>query len=227
MACDISHRILEKELIDHIDYSDPRALRSRRDLRVIDFYLGNSRWITRMLRSVTVHSVVELGAGDGHLSRKLSRIHPGARITGLDLMPLPKDWYHPLHWIQGDCLKTIQDASASICIGSLVLHHFHQDELAQLAKELQRFSLLVFAETHRNRQSLVGSNLLQPFMGEIVRHDMPASILAGFRMGEIANLLQLSRDQWSVEESVTTRGAIRFLAKKNQIAQREVKVCQD
>jgi hypothetical protein len=214
VSWDLTDRVLEEEFIDHIASSELNALRSRRDLRLIDIFLGNSRWIKRMLMSVDIESVVELGAGDGYLSRNLLRIHPKSRITGLDLIPPPTAWKYPLHWIQGDLLETIRETSASICIGSLILHHFSRDELADLGKQLQRFSLLVFSEPHRHRQPFAGSYLLQPFMGMIVRHDMPTSIRAGFKMGELADFLGLNSSQWIIEESMTVRGSIRFFAKR-------------
>jgi 2-polyprenyl-3-methyl-5-hydroxy-6-metoxy-1,4-benzoquinol methylase len=176
--------------------------------------LGNSRWIARRLKSLNVDSIVELGAGDGHLSRKLSRIYPLARITGLDLVPPPNDWKQPHHWVQGDLLKTIGETTASICICSLVMHHFHRNELADLGRRLQSFATLIFSEPHRHCQPLLGSYLMQPFMGKVVRHDMPASIKAGFRVGELTELLRLKSSQWAIEESVTVRGSIRFFATK-------------
>ena len=210
----LTDRIVEEEVIDHVDASESSANRCRRDLRLLDDFLGNSRWIERTLRPLRVDSIVELGAGDGHLSRRLSQSYPKVPITGLDFAPPPNDWKHPLHWIQGDLLETIAVASAQICIGSLVLHHFHREVLADLGKQLQRFSTLIFSEPHRHAQPLAGSYLLQPFMGKIVRHDMPASIRAGFQKGELADSLELDRASWSIDESITVRGTVRFLAMK-------------
>jgi len=210
----LTDRILEEEVIDHVDASESHAIRSRRDLRLLDAFLGNSRWIERTLRPLSVDSIVELGAGDGHLSRRLSGSYPKVPITGLDFAPPPNDWKHPLHWIQGDLLETIAEEPAQICIGSLVLHHFHREVLADLGKQLQRFSTLIFSEPHRHAQPLAGSYLLQPLMGKIVRHDMPASIRAGFQKGELAESLQLDRASWSIDESITVRGTVRFLAMK-------------
>jgi len=214
MLENLTGRILEEEVIDHVDASESHAIRSRRDLRLLDAFLGNSRWIERTLRPLSVDSIVELGAGDGHLSRRLSQSYPKVPITGLDFAPPPNDWKHPLHWIQGDLLETIGEAPAQICIGSLVLHHFHREVLAALGKQLQRFSTLVFSEPHRHAQPLAGSYLLQPLMGKIVRHDMPASIRAGFQKGELAESLELDRANWSIEESITVRGIIRFVASR-------------
>jgi len=214
MLENLTGRILEDEVIDHVDASESHAIRSRRDLRLLDAFLGNSRWIERTLRPLSVDSIVEVGAGDGHLSRRLSQSYPKVPITGLDFAPPPNDWNHPLHWIQGDLLETIGEAPAQICIGSLVLHHFHREVLAALGKHLKRFSTLVFSEPHRHAQPLAGSYLLQPLMGKIVRHDMPASIRAGFQKGELAESLELDRANWSIEESITVRGIIRFVASR-------------
>lgn len=214
MLENLTGRILEEEVIDHVDASESHAIRSRRDLRLLDAFLGNSRWIERTLRPLSVDSIVELGAGDGHLSRRLSQSYPKVPITGLDFAPPPNDWKYPLHWIQGDLLETIGEAPAQICIGSLVLHHFHREVLADLGQQLQRFSTLIFSEPHRHAQPLAGSYLLQPLMGKIVRHDMPASIRAGFQKGELAESLELDRANWSIEESITLRGIIRFVASR-------------
>jgi hypothetical protein len=219
MLWDLSERVLEVEEIDHLESSAPDAIRSRRDLRLIDIFLGNSRWIARRLKSSKVDSIVELGSGDGHLSRKLSGIYPKSRITGMDLAPPPMNWVNPLHWIQGDLLQTIRETRASICIGSLVLHHFDRVTLAELGKHLRGFSTLIFSEPHRHCQSMAGSCFFQPFVGKVVRHDMPASISAGFRKGEIADSLGLETTVWSIEEYVTIRGSIRFFATNNHVYQ--------
>ncbi len=214
MLWDLSDRIIETEVIDHLDASEHIAVRSRRDLRLIDSFLGNSRWITRKLKPLRMGSVVELGAGDGHLARYLSRIYPQLDIIGLDLVPPPVNWVDPLRWIQGDLMETVREATASICIGSLVLHHFDRNKLGNLGVHLQRFSTLIFSEPHRHCQPLTGSYFLQPFMGKVVRHDMPASIKAGFQVGELAELLRLNNSQWAIEEYVTIRGTIRFIAQR-------------
>ena len=73
-------RVVEPEILDELSGDDPRALRSRRDLRLINFLMGNERWILKQVRSAD--SMVELGAGDGSLTRKLTKY---GSVTGLDL----------------------------------------------------------------------------------------------------------------------------------------------
>ena len=63
-------RRVQPEILDDLPAEDPRAVRSRRDLRLINRLMGNHRWV---LRHVAEHSgrVVELGAGDGCLARRI------------------------------------------------------------------------------------------------------------------------------------------------------------
>ena len=42
-------RTVIPELLDHLPADDPHAMRSRRDLRRINFLMGNERWIRRTL----------------------------------------------------------------------------------------------------------------------------------------------------------------------------------
>ena len=71
-------RVIIPEILDSLDPADPRAVRSRWDLRWIDFYLGNSRWIVRQLkgRISGPARIMEIGAGEGNLCRK---VHAASR----------------------------------------------------------------------------------------------------------------------------------------------------
>ena len=44
-------RVVKPEILDELDGSDPRAIRSRRDLRFINLLMGNERWIQRSVNS--------------------------------------------------------------------------------------------------------------------------------------------------------------------------------
>src|SRR5512141_184433 len=66
-------RRLEAEWLDHLAADDPRARRSRADLRRLHALMGNTRVVVSALRSVAAdapRSWVELGAGDGAFSLK-------------------------------------------------------------------------------------------------------------------------------------------------------------
>ena len=209
-------RVIAPEILDSLAPSDPRAVRSRRDLRRIDFFLGNSRWIVRQLkdRISSPTRIIEIGAGEGWLCRKVHAALPFSSVTGFDLVPRPCGLPPEIDWRCGDFFQTLGDTDAGVCIGSLILHHFSDSALRDLGVRLQSFRQIVFCEPLRARLPLFFSKLSCPFIGEVTRHDMPASIRAGFCLGELPDLLGLDSRQWTVRELSNWRGSLRLVASR-------------
>jgi len=207
-------RVIIPEILDSLNPADSRAIRSRRDLRLIDLYLGNSRWIVRQLKIQTPAParIIEIGAGEGDLCRKVQTSLPSSAVTGLDLIQRPASLPSDIQWIGGDFFQTLPNSDADACIGSLILHHFSNEALHELGARLQSFRSLTFCEPLRSRLPLFLSKLSAAFMSEVTRHDMPASIRAGFLPGELPALLGLDSKKWSVRESSHWRGALRLAA---------------
>ena len=210
----MKQRLLVPELLDSMDAADPRAIRSRLDLRIINAFLGNERWIRSMLRehSVEICSLLELGAGDGHLLNRLHGILPEVILTGLDLRARPEGLPSGIRWIRGNFLETLTDAGADACIGNLILHHFDSEALLTLGGKLQEFRLLLFSEPLRKELPMRLARMVLPLAGEVTRHDMPASIRAGFLKGELPSLLGLDPAHWNVKEYESGRGSLRLMA---------------
>lgn len=210
----MKQRLLVPELLDSMDAADPRAIRSRLDLRFINAFLGNERWIRSMLRehSVEICSLLELGAGDGHLLNRLHGILPEVILTGLDLRARPEGLPSGIRWIRGNFLETLTDAGADACIGNLILHHFDSEALLTLGGKLQEFRLLLFSEPLRKELPMRLARMVLPLAGEVTRHDMPASIRAGFLKGELPSLLGLDPAHWNVKEYESGRGSLRLMA---------------
>ena len=205
-------RVVVPEILDSLPVDDPRAMRSRRDLRVVDFFMGNSRWIVLEVARSGAGRVSELGAGEGVLCAKVKRAVPGAEVEGFDFCPRPVGLSAGIGWNEGDFFQTLGGARGGACVGSLVLHHFGNGALQELGGLLRDFSILIFSEPLRSRVSLVFSKLAAPLFGAVTRHDMPVSIRAGFLPGELGGLLGLESACWRIAESRTKRGALRFLA---------------
>jgi hypothetical protein len=208
------NRVIIPEILDSLNPSDPRATRSRRDLRWIDLYLGNSRWIVRQLKTQTPPpaQIIEIGAGEGDLCRKVQASLPSFTVTGLDLIQRPSNVPASIRWISGDFFQTLPNINADACVGSLILHHFSDEALRDLGARLQSFRSLTFCEPLRSRLPLFLSKLSCPFLSEVTRHDMPASIRAGFLPGELPALLGLDSKKWSIRQSSHWRGALRLAA---------------
>ena len=206
-------RVIVPEILDLLDPSDPRAMRSRRDLGWIDLFLGNSRWIAGKLKSQdpVPTRILEIGAGEGDLCRRIKASLPSSSVTGLDLIGRPANLSADIDWISGDFFDTLSATSADACVGSLILHHFSDRALRELGSRMKSFRCLAFCEPLRGRAPLFFSTMSSPFMGEVTQHDMPASIRAGFRLGELPALLGLDSGDWKINESSLWRGSLRLL----------------
>jgi hypothetical protein len=117
-----------------------------------------------------------------------------------------------IKWSSGDFFQTLPNIYADACIGSLILHHFSDEALRDLGARLQSFRSLTFCEPLRSHLPLFLAKLSCPFLSEVTRHDMPASIRAGFCSGELPALLGLDSKNWHIRESSHWRGVLRLTA---------------
>ena len=208
----MSPRTVIPELLDHLPQDDPAAVRSRRDLRFINFLMGNERWICRnalKFPEVARQGIVEIGAGDGGLCGKLANRFPGIEISAYDLAPPPSDLPSGITWHRGDLFDQAPP-SGGLLIANLFLHHFEADALLKLGRWMENFEVLLINEPDRARLPHLLGGLMHPFINPVTRHDMHVSIDAGFSKGEIPCLLGL--DKWEIRESSTWRGSRRVVA---------------
>ena len=208
-------RIIVPELLDSLEPDDPDAMRSRSDLRRLDHFLGGSRWIERVLAGHRSHQklrIVEIGAGEGILCARLARAFPEVSVTGLDLAPRPPHLPDSVGWVSGDFFQSGEIFEADVVVGNLILHHFDESSLKKLAAHIDRACLLIFSEPWRDHRPLFFSHWAAPFVGRVTRHDMPASIRAGFRARELPEALGLSAPNWIIRESSHWRGVLRMVA---------------
>ena len=201
---------MEPEWLDRLPVDDPQAVRSRRDLRWINFLMGNERWILARVaehREAAARGIFELGAGRGDLLKRLARLGPS---TGLDLAPRPDGLDASIGWKSGDVLEE-QGVRGGILVANLFLHHFEAPELERIGRLAEGFEVLVFVEPLRTAEALWRGNFLLPLVGEATKHDMPTSIRAGFVAGELPRWMGLDGG-WRIEERSTWRGGHRVLA---------------
>ena len=204
-------RKLTPELLDHLPHDDPGAIRSRRDLRRINSFLGNDSWIIRHIPKDTA-SITEIGAGDGNLLSKIVRSFPGISVTACDLAPRPAGLPAEIEWIQGNIFETAPAPTGGTLIANLILHHFTNEQLERLGPWLESFDTIIANEPLRSPLPRFLGLLAHPFIHSITRHDMRVSIEAGFVTKEIPNLLKLHGKGFIIRESSTWRGSQRMLA---------------
>ncbi len=212
-------RTVTPELLDSLPEGAPSAVRSRRDLRIINGLMGNAGWFRRTLarRVRTGEQVLEIGAGDGTLGRGLVEGGLGAVVTGIDLASRPPQWPERARWIQGSVFEFSEWARFPAVIGNLIFHHFKEAELAALGSHLNRHArLIVASEPLRTPGAARLFSVVCPLIraDPVTRHDGRVSIEAGFRRDELPRLLGLDAGAWSWRVEETWRGAYRLVAER-------------
>ena len=210
-------RVVEPEIIDQLPPDHPDVMRSRKDLKVINFLMGNERWIARQVRqfpAARAKGVLEIGAGEGTLLERLAKAHPGIPLKACDLAPRPAGLAERIAWDQRDVFESLAEASGGILAANLFLHHFEEPELARFRPLLRNFEVICINEPYRVGQTLLDARFMLPFVGRATRHDMIVSIRAGFVPGELPALLGLAGPDWRVREETCWRGGLRMLASR-------------
>jgi 2-polyprenyl-3-methyl-5-hydroxy-6-metoxy-1,4-benzoquinol methylase len=205
---------VDPEILDGLAPDDPEAVKSRRDLLRINRLMGNSVWMSQALEWAgenTGGPIWELGAGDGVMLDPL--VDAGWEVTGVDLAERPGDLPEGIGWRQGDVFEVLGDGVEGVVAANLFLHHLSDEELEKLGGLVSKCQVLCFSEPWRSRWALLEGALLWPFVSRVTRHDMMVSIRAGFRTGELPELLGLG-DEWTIQEQCTKLGAYRLLAWK-------------
>lgn len=182
-------RMVATEVLDGLAQDDPRAIRSRRDLRRVHRAMGTRKIILRELRAMRLARleleplrVLEIGAGDGSLmlgvAQALTGAWPKVALTLLDrqalLTPATVASYLEVGWTAvaevGDVLAwAASDANPlplsapqrwDLIVANLFLHHFEGEQLARLMQAIARKSdRLLACEPRRDWLALAGSHL--------------------------------------------------------------------
>ena len=207
-------RQIKSEILDDLDAKDPQARRSRQDLRRINLFMGNMRWIREEILKVlsqtnTKLNVIEIGSGDGQFLESLKHIK-GLNLKGVDLQPKPKSISSEIEWIQKDVFEINNlpqnNSYPTAVICNLILHHFTDDQLSKLGKLISQANHIIINEPSRRLIPLLMGYLAFPLLGKVTRHDMIISIRAGFRDRELLKFFP-SKHCLMIRE--TLRGGIR------------------
>lgn len=224
------NRILQAELLDSLPPDDPRAMRSRRDLRRVNAWMRNHaimiRQLKKNLNGVPPRHITELGAGDGHLLRQVANAFstrwPPPKLTLLDRQPVvaPEtlDDFARIGWRAEVVVADIFDRPPEPCdvlLANLFLHHFETPRLKELLTIIsQRTGLFIAIEPRRTKWSLFCSRLLWAIgCNSVTRHDAVASVRAGFSGHELTSLWP-EKHGWQLTEQSAGPFSHLFVARK-------------
>jgi len=224
-------RRLQTELLDVLPANDPSAVRSRRDLRLLNAVMLHPGIMARRMRRHAVDTprrIIELGAGDGslmlRLSRRLARHWPDIAIILVDqqdiMTPETREAIAKLGWRENQVTQDVFDylakaESADIVIANLFLHHFQSSQISEVFTRCAKLAPLFIAlEPRRAALPLIGSRLIWLLgCNHVSRHDAVASVRAGFRDRELSALWPDQR-AWTLHEGSAGLWTHCFAARK-------------
>jgi hypothetical protein len=213
-------RRVEAETLDHLPEDDPSAIRSRRDLRLINRIMGNAAILDSLLHSSLARPpshIAELGAGDGslllRLAKRRAREWPGVTLTLVDrqnLLSAPTqaafaDLGWTVHAAAMDVFSWLEREKHSrydAVIANLFVHHFEADALSRLFRAIAQIAeCFVACEPRRAPVALLGSHLVGAIgANAVTRRDAVLSVHAGFRDRELSALWP-HNGEWRTSEN--------------------------
>jgi hypothetical protein len=210
-------RTVAPEWLDSLPVNSPEAQRSRRDLRIIHRIMRTRHWLQRQLARLPETaraSVAEVGAGDGQLLGELLSVFNDLRVCGYDRVERPANWPSLWDWRAGDFFEHATFHETTL-VGLLIFHHFEDDALMELGKQIQagntRYLIAVEPARYRQHLWLLKAGRLLGFC-KTTLHDGAVSIRGGFRDEELPLKLGLDPNQWQWQCQPTVTGAYRMCA---------------
>jgi hypothetical protein len=214
-------RCLEPEWLDELPPFDPRAIKSRRDLRRINMLMMNPYIISRKLeclfRGRSPSTIAEIGAGDGTFMLRLAKKTTVKNIHALllDRRNIISDetraqfglsgW--KVDFVTADVFEWAESPVKQVfdvIIANLFLHHFDDMKLTNLLASLaKRTSVFIATEPRRSIIALTGSRLLGLLgCNDVTRHDALTSVRAGFSNHELSALWPTNLG-WALHEGAS------------------------
>ncbi|MFL5259918.1 MAG: methyltransferase domain-containing protein [Hyphomicrobiales bacterium] len=210
-------RVIEPEWLDHLPADHRGALRSRRDLRILNAVMLHDRIVAAELRKSVAGGAAEIadiGGGDGEfllkIARRLDHRWQGSRVTVVDrhdiVTPATQERFDRLGWrvaqVTMDVFAWLEgQPTFDAIVANLFLHHFADAELERLFRAACGVApLFIACEPRRTPGPLLASKLVWGLgCNRVTRHDAPASVRAGFAGRELSALWPDDPD-WTLRE---------------------------
>ncbi len=189
-------------------------MRSRADLRRLNWWMRNERHVLAAIRSLTQvpTTILEAGSGDGtfllKIARRLNWKHR-VRLIMLDMQPVISQEtlyaFREIGWETEVCAQRIQDwleersEGLDLVLGNLFWHHLSDQELRDCFGRIAQVSRAFIAcEPRRWRPAQISTRLLWAIgCSAVTLHDARVSVDAGFSGQELTAL-------WPTGDNIST-----------------------
>jgi ubiquinone/menaquinone biosynthesis C-methylase UbiE len=205
-------RSYDLEHLDKGDYTEDEYEDCLNELSWINHYLGDTRALRKSLwsdinnRDLKFFSILDVGAGSGELLRTVAEWNYQAgrngKLFGLEINERAaisiierSSSYEGISAIRGDALcLPFDDNSFDYSICSLMTHHFRDDVVVRILKELNRVTRhkIFVIDLHRHPIAYYLCIALSHLMlrNRLIREDGALSILRSFRPNELKQLAE-------------------------------------
>lgn len=209
-------RRVPQSSVKTLPLSDAEATANRLDKLKLHALMGNHPWLIRQLGWYVQlrWKIMELGAGDGHLSLQFVRKGFCAKsdLHGLDLLARPAAWPDEASWTQGDIFSQPLP-KAQVLVANFFLHHFSSVQLRRLGGMIPaETQILLIVEPARYQLAAFLAKCWGLFqLNRRTSKDLQTSFKAGFRGRELPDLLGLGND-WQIVLQKSVLGSYRMMA---------------
>lgn len=198
-------RSYQPEIMDDFSIRDNRVDAALNELKLVNKFLGGISVTSSGIKEILTNkkeciSVLDIGAGASDILIKLQKNGYNFNITSLDINPRAcfylKKFTPVSKIVCGDVSAIPFRNKFHLIHASLFLHHFKEDEIAQL---IRSFLLLaekgiIINDLRRSILAYYGIRLLTVLFSNsrMVRHDGPLSVKRGFIKKDWDKILQLA-----------------------------------
>jgi 2-polyprenyl-3-methyl-5-hydroxy-6-metoxy-1,4-benzoquinol methylase len=208
-------RSYKKELMDDLTLSSADLKQNLEELRLVNQYLGGNLVLQIGLNRLKsqgffnknrVYTVLDIGAGGGDnlvvIAKWFKKNNIQVQLTGLDanafMVDFAKDFckaYPNIQFIQKNIFDAdFQHLSFDISTCSLFCHHFTNEELLAIFKNIQTMTTghFIINDLHRHPLAYGGIWFLVHLLNGsyLIKNDAPLSVLRGFRRNELRQLVE-------------------------------------
>lgn len=211
----LKERILQREIIDDLELSDPLIIENLKDMEFLNRWLGyNKRLIGGINRVKKKYGkswkerkilIADLGCGSGDALRYMGdwmkRMKYDCQLIGVDGNEAIIDYgrkrslnYPQIQYCVRDILLEDHEGNHYDVISlNNVCHHFSDCEMIHMLKKLKcSCRTMIINDLHRHYLAYWGIKLLSTVcrFSPLTKHDGPLSVRKGFKRRDLKNILE-------------------------------------